>query len=329
MPKSSKKITVPLDVKWHPAWISWVGATTSCLNALGVKCDTTDVAGYSGYAFVMTIHEKLCPSGPTVFEWGTLLSGINYLGRSSFAFQSSECFTGEFKCDRTKEHCKQAFELAKSEIKAGRPCVLWGAYIPEFAVAYGMEGDKFLVKSYRECSKEEQPPVGYDEMNAPGGPYLLAFPSATSGDVSPRWDKCIIADGINKLTTDLPYDKYSSGLKAYDTWIKALETNTADGFGNGYNSQCYAELKRNLRDFMKRLADRNPKVKAPLDEAVKHYDDVVSAMEKVAQIFPFGAPDKVQDENNRKSAIEQLKKAKTAETLAVEAMRKAVAMDWV
>ena len=54
---STDQITVPMDVEWQPAWITWVAATTTCLNALGVECDKTDVAGYSGYAFVMSVHE--------------------------------------------------------------------------------------------------------------------------------------------------------------------------------------------------------------------------------------------------------------------------------
>ena len=34
-----------------------MAATTGCLRALGVSCDATDVAGHSGYAFLLNIAE--------------------------------------------------------------------------------------------------------------------------------------------------------------------------------------------------------------------------------------------------------------------------------
>jgi len=49
-------------------WLTWVGATTGCLRALGVNCDTADVAGQSGYAFRIIINDTLCASGPTAFS---------------------------------------------------------------------------------------------------------------------------------------------------------------------------------------------------------------------------------------------------------------------
>jgi hypothetical protein len=57
------------DVRFGSSWLSWVGATTGCLNALGVQCDPADVAGHSGYAFRLTIVKDVCVSGPTCFAW--------------------------------------------------------------------------------------------------------------------------------------------------------------------------------------------------------------------------------------------------------------------
>ena len=48
-----------IQVEYQPAWLTWVAAATTCLKALGVECDTVDVAGFSGYAFCMSVHKNL------------------------------------------------------------------------------------------------------------------------------------------------------------------------------------------------------------------------------------------------------------------------------
>jgi len=86
---------VPMDVQLQPAWLTWVSATTTCLKALGTDCDTVDVAGMTGYAFVLSVHKELCPSGPTVFDWCSLLAGVQLLGRTTLNFTSGDCHTAE------------------------------------------------------------------------------------------------------------------------------------------------------------------------------------------------------------------------------------------
>ncbi|MBM3316200.1 hypothetical protein FJY71_10285, partial [candidate division WOR-3 bacterium] len=61
-------------------WVSFVGAAASVLRSRGTTCDLTDVAGMSGYAFVVNVHPELCPSGPTAFDWGVLVEGLTALG---------------------------------------------------------------------------------------------------------------------------------------------------------------------------------------------------------------------------------------------------------
>src|SRR5205085_1389163 len=131
--------------KFECCWLSWVGAVTGCLKALGVDCDPADVAGHSGYAFVICIHQKICPSGPTMHSWDDLAAGVRRLGRSTQTFHAPECHIGERRNDRTRAHCRAALEAAKREIDAGRPCVINGAYLPEFAIVTDVRDDAYIV----------------------------------------------------------------------------------------------------------------------------------------------------------------------------------------
>ena len=87
---------------------------------------------------------------PTAFDWNTLLPGIWRLGRSTAVFQAPECHDEKHHNKGTREHCRAALRFAAHEWAVGRPSVLWGAYVPEFAIVTNIiDGQAFEVDSYR------------------------------------------------------------------------------------------------------------------------------------------------------------------------------------
>ena len=59
-------------VGYLPCWLSYTGAVAGSLRALGVDCDTVDVGGYSGYAFIINVAKGVTgPSGPTALPFKT------------------------------------------------------------------------------------------------------------------------------------------------------------------------------------------------------------------------------------------------------------------
>src|SRR3954466_5484587 len=100
-PRGSLSEPKRIDAKFACTWLSWVGATRGCLNVLGVECDNADVAGQSGYAFRIQVHDTRCPSGPTMVPWDSLLPGVRRLGRSTLVFTGSECHSGKWNNGRT------------------------------------------------------------------------------------------------------------------------------------------------------------------------------------------------------------------------------------
>ncbi|MCH7472005.1 hypothetical protein IIA79_03530 [bacterium] len=327
MAVSSSVIQVPMEIEYIPAWLSWVSATTSCLRALDVECGTAEVAGLSGYAFTMNVHREFCPSGPTAFNWGLLSMGVHFLGRSTKLFWVCEGHSGESKNERTRESCRLAYEFAGQEIAAGRPCVIWGAYLPEFAVATGVGDTHFHVVSHRAMTGEPQPPIKFDEIEAPGGPYVLAFPGAT--DMPRSWgDRNAVAYASGQLHQPCAKQLYGSGLNAYDNWIEGLEAKCAQAFGNAYNAQCCAEAKAFARDYLELAAKRNAGPAEHLRAAAGHYGEAAAAMKRVAELFPFPPGSEVDDANVRANAVEALKDAKAAESKAATPLLQATEAEW-
>ena len=314
---------VPMEVKYHPAWLTWVSSVTGCLEALGVECDTVDVAGFSGYAFMMVVHDELCPSGPTYFDWNRLHNGIQELGRSTISFRSAQCHNADNKNESTIRNCREVYDVAAREIEAGRPCVVWGLYVPEFGIVTGVEDGKYIVETFKPFIGEPQPPIPYDEIDAPGGPYVLGFPAALTMP-RPNADRNAVRHAVELLSTKSGEPYYHRGQAAYDAWIAALQQNKAHVFGNSYNAQCWAEAKRFARDFLSRVAGRNKAAADPLNRAVAAYSQAADAMGKVAELFPFPDTEKnVEDAVVRQQAIQALKTAKEAEARAVAALNQA------
>jgi hypothetical protein len=320
---------VPMEVQWCPSWLTWVGATTSCLRALGCDVDMADVAGLSGYAFMVNVDDTLCPSGPTAFPWSSLTEGIPFLGRSVLHFRSLECYepSSGHTAETALGHCRAAFEITAAEVQAGRPCVIWGAYVPELAVAYGVEQGCYLVKSFRQCSGEPEEPIPWDKLEAPGGPNVMAFPTPTSHRVEDG-DRFALSTAVERLRPWSPtWDGrpgHVSGLAAYDAWVSGLTSDRAVPFGAAYNAQCWAEGRRLAAEYVAGVAARHPEKEA-LADAAGAYADAARAMGRVAELFPFRMPAQPASEEAVAQAAEALRAAKESEARAANSIAQVVA----
>jgi len=319
----------PLPVEYQPYWLSWVASVTPCLQHLGCQCDAADVAGMSGYAFHMAVNPGALVSGPTSPPWAELKQGVQCLGRSMIEFRAFDWDFGEPGSEeRSQAYCREAFELAKREIASGRPCVIWGTYMPEFGIAVGVGGDSYLVSSDRHVSGKPEPPIPFDKLIAPAGPYVLGFPAPV-----PRFPRKADRDALCRALQNLNRPPAALGrhygLAAYAPWIAELEARQAEPFGNSFCAQCYAEARRFARDFLGRLAERNDFASEPLSAAHGAYEQVAGAMGRVADAFPFpGEGEKVEDVVAITTACEALREAETAETQAAESLRDALDLEW-
>lgn len=326
----AEPVRVPVDVDYPGAWLSWVSATTGCLNALGVDADLVEVAGMSGYAFHLCVHDDVCVSGPTVFDWEQLEWGVRLLGRSVLRFSSGECHGDDRNVPRRDDHGWMTFKIARRQIEFGRPCVLWGAYVPEFAIVVGVQAEDYLVESFKGSLGQDQPPIHYNDLEAPGGEYLLAFPTVTGFDAV-RADRHALRNAV--LMFDRPWlgQRYRWGAEAYDQWVDALADHRANVWGNSYNAQCYAEGRRFAHEFLGRLVDRNEDVADELAPAVEAYGSASEAMARVAELFPFTmTADEaiVEDAAVIADATDALRAAQASEVLAIDIMEQVVCTKW-
>ncbi len=316
-----------------PSWISYTGAVSGALKAMGKDRDVTDVAGYTGYAFVLNVSRgQTCLSGPTALGvWDDITEATSVLGFRANAWCSDKGFPeteGGPLSAYDRERAKKVFGMIKREIDAGRPVVLWGLPIPEYGIVKGYRGDSYLVSTCRHAAGQPDDPVRYDELQAPGCMHLVAFGGKVKGEPD---DREAVRRAVKMAEGRWARPRYAAGPGAYEEWASVLEGGeNRDGaltyLGQSYVTACYREGRRNAAEFLKRLARKHaskPQSKH-LVKAAREYGEAERAMVELERLFPF-AFDGSLPKDKRKRGAALLRSAKPHEEAAIGHMREALA----
>ncbi len=279
-------VNVRLMPPW--SWVSYVGAVTSVLRSRGIKCDFTDVAGMSGYAFIVNIHPEVLPFGPVAFDWEILIEGTQGLG----------VMTELVAVERGEDDERlfgELFERVRLEIDSGRCCVVWGAGpAPEFGVVYGYRDDCYLVRSSvssagtrnkeRLQGPQDDPeePVRFNQLNAPWRLAAIFFGECFEPERALQ-ERRAVARAVKLLRGLAPCfgGEYYYGTRGFRTWADALEKKRIDRLGNFYNLMCYWELQMFASGFCKRIARNWPQAKEYLNRAAELFYQSFSNLEKI------------------------------------------------
>ena len=307
--------------RWKPMWISHIGSLKAAADYVGADVSTPWLFGVTGYAFLLNIHETLCPSG-----WHVVNPPLEEGARNAGLVIEHLVQPSEPK----PELQQQAWDGVRKAIDAGKPCYGYDFETGDYYAVYGYDNIGYYYSGVL-CDKGKGP-MPWKEYGTKGEVGVIYINSVEKGqpadDVKTVRDALLVAlkerdkvEGGNEL--------YACGLSGYDQWIRSIETGKADGLGMTYNAQCYAECRRNAVEFLKEAKGRVDEKLAPLfDEAIGHYGPVAENLKKVADTFPFfnRKPEHIQDESRKHTAIEALKAAKAEETkgLNVLAITKAL-----
>ena len=310
------------NLKWVPRWVSHLGCIKGCLGYLGLDVSDAWLFGATGHAFVINVHEVVCPSGPTA--WNTEM--LFKLGKN-IGYEIDGVF-GMKSAGDLAEKQKLAWEHVKAAIDQGLPCYGWELDVPEYYVVYGYDDAGYYfsgpgcdesrgLKPWQELGDTE---IGVVEMYS-------VIPGEAADDV--QTVKEALAFALEHATSPAKwiFPKYKAGLAGYDTWIRALEDGTADGFGMAYNAAVWCECRGYAVLFLKEAKERlGEQAVALFDEALDRYQVVQANLTIVADMFPFHGmePEHIKDEARIRTALEALQTARDAEADGLEALRRIV-----
>ncbi|MBN1400361.1 MAG: hypothetical protein JXA74_05970 [Anaerolineae bacterium] len=312
------------ELRWHPLWMSYIGCLKGCLDYLHLDVSLPWLYGASGHAFVLNVHEVVCPSGPTA--WGDGQYTTKLVEHVGCRLEQVTSFRSQPGFDAARE---RAWGLVRRALDAGQPCLGWELDIPEFYCIQGYDEAGYYYsgpgcdagkgpKPWRELAETE---IGWLEVAAvsPGEPLpvrqtvhaALAFALAFA-ESPPEW----------------VHEGYKGGLAGYDQWITALEGHKADGFGMAYNAAVWHECREHAAAFLPEARKRlEGAAEAPLAQAAAAYESVARRLGQVEALYPFHGlkPEHIADEARRSAALDHLRAAREAEADGLKALAEVVA----
>ena len=307
--------------RWKPMWVSHIGCLKAAAEYLGVDVSASWLFGATGYAFVLNIHEAMCPSGwhvvdvPVKARVAAVGLEIEYLAEPRHSF------------DRKVELQKQAWDGVRRAIDAGNPCYGYDLEIGDYYVVYGYD-DTGYYYSGPMCD-DGKGPLGWEDYGVKGQVGVIYMMAVTAGTRAE--DDQIVRDALALAAkqgeqVEGGNELYAGGLAGYDQWVTSLETGKAESLGAAYNAACYAECRKNAVEFLKEAKERlDDEELAPLfDEAIARYEQVAQSLREVAEAFPFfeRKPEHIEDAARLKSAVQALKAAQAAEAEGLQALAK-------
>ena len=272
---------------WRPAWITGLGCLKGCLEYLESDISWGWLYGATGHAFVINIHEVLCPSGPTAFNGGMIFADL-----AANAGISTDHVLGFKNAPDFAAKQAEAWEFARKAIDDGTPCFAWEVDIPEYYVINGYDDTGYL---YSGCTAGDDKPAKPWGEFADTGIGVLNVYSVRLGEAADDAKTVRDACGFGaKFGTDpggWVFEAYRSGGAAFKRWADALESGAASTDGHGYNARCWGECRSHAVEFLREAKERlGGRCDGAFDEAIEHYGTVASALEKVNEMRPWHGP---------------------------------------
>jgi hypothetical protein len=239
-------------------WTTFVGASVGVLRAAGLADESLDVSeffGLSGRAWHMVMDETCCPSCPTMYEWAR---------EHVLAFERAGVFAEVHQAMPDQPRYQAARRRAVGHIKEaldrGVGVVLFGVDAPEFGVVYGYDDDDgvFVTDGVGRFNTGNSTPILYENVgrscDVPELHYVVPVEriAVDAGQVH----RAVLAGYVEQLrgrVQALP-PKYTAGLAAYDTWVRALESGQYVPFGVRYNTVLLADARGHGVNYLERVA---------------------------------------------------------------------------
>ncbi len=273
-------MTLLEGLEWKPAWISHLGCHLGCIDYLGLDISRAWVFGGTGHAFAINIHEVLCPSGPTAWKTDTvdrLAGNLGYIAEGVTGHKSHRDFEAKQKI---------AWALVTGCIDTDVPCYGWELQAPEWYVVTGYDDDGYYYSG--PGADESRMPLPWDRLADTGIGWLsmrCVLPCMPSTDEEVLSEAIDFA--LDHAAGEYCHENYVAGPEAFDLWADALETGSADRFGQGYNGECWRECREMAVAFLREARRRLAREEGLFDEAIEHYSAVHKALAAVVERLPF------------------------------------------
>ncbi len=240
------------NLKMYPFETTLMGVLKGVADYFDIAISDAWLFGGSGHAFLINIHEQLCPSGPYCWNYENFFKLVRNLGISVKDL-------GFFSAKSTLDERSKVEEVLKKKIDAGDPCSLLNM---ENQLISGYDDRHFIL---------QQP---WPKANLPITPKTLTFQTwkelgneihinfFTFAKTEKADDETIIKESLS-YAVDIArnpdryrLEHYYIGLKGYDTWIKAVKDGYGASHGNWWNGTVWQECREMASRYFSEIAQK-------------------------------------------------------------------------
>jgi hypothetical protein len=255
-----KEKTMLLSAKVPPFNSTLMGMVRGVADFYGIKLSDPMLYGASGHAFMINIHETLCPSGPYCWKREHFYALLPNLGLS----MKDEGFVGG---DVTAEKRAATDSLLRKHLDSQNPC---GLVNMEYQLIWGYDETGFLT-SQPWAPHNDFPPKHltfgtWDEFGKEIHVNFFTFrktkPAAMRDMVLAGLRHGLDIHANPAKHTSAPY---ATGAAAYDAFIAAVKAGHGGDHGNWWNATVWAECRDMAGKFLREIAPSFAPVKAELE----------------------------------------------------------------
>lgn len=257
---------------------SMMGVIRGVLDYYGIKISDAMAYAGSGHAFLINVHEVICPSGPYVWNYDGFIRLLRNLGLEMIDL-------GFVHAGSTAAERGQLEQTVRQHLDQGSPCSFCNM---ENQIITGYEKDRFILS---------QPWSGMDDLTPP----TLTFGTWAEFDKEIHANffafKKIPAAAENRVIRDsLEYavdlfanpgkyamPKYGIGALAYDNWAKAVEQGLGSSHGNWWNGKVWSECRGRAADYFAEIAGRGSSgFQTPVRELSGAYREIAAGLDRIS-----------------------------------------------
>ncbi len=304
------------SLQWEPAWTSHLGCLKGCAQFLGGDISTAWLYGATGHAFIINMHNEVCPSGPTAWRKEHFLSLIQNAGIVT------DAIVGFKKMANFHQKQQEVWDRTRKAIDEEVPVIAWEAGIPEFYIVNGYDNAGYYTSGPKPKFSEAPEPFPWNKLGDSGIGVLEVYfvgLGKPPDDLSVLKDALKFADDFKSSPAVWVFQDYASGLSAYDRWIRALQNKKAHPWGMAYNTAVWHECRHYAKEFMNEAVERIGGIYSQLlKEAAEYYGEIEDNLKKLMELFPFPPEESHVTEDDRiREGAGLLAKAKDAEQSAL------------
>lgn len=256
--------------------------------------------GLTGQAFMINIHEQLCPSAPYCFDLTVFITLLKNIG-----IEMTDC--GFYTGSSSPEEREQIEKTIKEHLDNNNPCALLNL---EYQLINGYD-DTGLITAQPWSTSFPPGHLTYNTWEEIGDEVHMNFFTFKNAMQKSMNDMIIAAlhSAIEMNTDPTKYTSvpYYTGIKAYDVFIKAIEDGHGSGHGNRWNATVWGECRLMASEFFNQLSDIYPNLSNDFLSLSHDYNLIGESLLKISEsnlpIMP---------------RIDVLKEIKAIESIAIE-----------